>query len=92
MYHSFALNRIKCQKLVTGQYFGKGMEHLKVGDIVEFTCEIHSLYSGICDFYNPTGKNDIEVAKKMHQYAIEAEHQDDPYDYPGKFTRDCFVY
>lgn len=72
------------------QYFGKGMEHLKVGDIVEFTCAIHSLYSGICDFYNPTGKNDIEVAKKMHQYAIEAEHQDDPYDYPGKFTRDCF--
>lgn len=73
-----------------GEYFGKGMEQLKVGDIVELTCEIHSLYSGICNFYNPTGENDMDTARKMHQYAIDAESREGLFDYPGKYTEDYF--
>lgn len=73
-----------------GEHFGEGMEHLKVGDIIEYTCEIHSFYSGICDFYNPTGENDMDAARKMHQYAIKAENRGGMYDYAGKFTKDCF--
>lgn len=71
-------------------HYGKGMENLKIGDEVELTCEIHSLISGICNFYNPTGRNDMKAAKQMHQYAIDAENRRDCFGRPGKFTRDYF--
>ena len=40
--------------------------------------------------YNPTGENDMDAARKMHQYAIKVENRGGMYDYAGKFTKDCF--
>lgn len=82
-------HKMPAYKAYIPEHFGKGMEQLKIGDIVEYTCEKHSLISGIYYFYNPTGENNMEAAKKMHQYAIEAESSG-LFDYPGKYTRDCF--
>ena len=70
------------------KHYGKGMENLQIGDIVELTTDIHSLIDSGCRYYNLTGERDIELAKEMYQYAIHEENNN-PYKRPGDFT-ECY--
>jgi len=66
-------------------HYGKGMENLKVGDLVDCTCEINSLMTGICTFYNLIGKNDLELAKRMYDKSLHWEKVDNKQYYSGWF-------
>lgn len=52
-------------------HYGEGMEHIRIGDIIDCTCEQNSLMTDICTFFNVTGKSDLTLAKQMtatHEY------------------------
>lgn len=53
------------------RHYGKGMENIKIGDIVEYTEDRCSMISGGCGFYNPTGKNNLDLAKKWYKNSTE---------------------